>query len=157
MSLYLDIETNYAGEITVLGFYSRGTGMVQLVRPEISPEAVLDALPARGRLFTYNGHCFDLPVIRSRLGVDLRKQYESVDLRFVCQRVGWRGGLKKVEERLGIPRQLPGLDGWAALRLWEEYWIENDKRALAILLQYNRDDVMNLVQVHKALKNHGVL
>jgi uncharacterized protein YprB with RNaseH-like and TPR domain len=157
MSLYLDIETNYDGEITVLGLYAKSIGMVQLVRPNIMGEDLLRALPKAERLYTYNGHCFDLPVIRNRIGIDLRERFDSVDLRFVCQRIGWKGGQKKVEQQLGIKRKLPGLDGMAALWLWEQYWIENDSRALKTLLHYNREDVMNLVHIHRALKREGAL
>lgn len=152
MSLYLDIETNYSGEITVIGMYAKSIGLVQLVRPNISADELLRVMPRVKRLYTYNGHCFDLPVIRKHFGVNLREHYESIDLRFVCQRVGWKGGLKKVEQQLGIERKLPGVDGMAALWLWEQYWIENDKRALKTLLTYNKEDVMNLIALRKALK-----
>lgn len=155
-SLYLDIETNYAGEITVVGLYGKSIGLVQLVRPHISQEALQSVLPPVGKLYTYNGHCFDLPVIRKRLGVNLREQYECVDLRFACQRIGWRGGLKKVEQQLGIPRKLPEITGMMAPWLWEQYWIENDKKALKLLLDYNREDVMNLRLVRRALKQQDV-
>lgn len=152
MKLYLDIETSYSGQITVIGFYARGCGLVQLVHPDLGREELLAALPPASQLYTYNGHCFDLPVIRKAYGVDLRGVYESVDLRFACQRAGWKGGLKKVEAQLGITRELPGVDGWAAMGLWEQYWIENDRRALDTLLAYNREDVMNLVKVRRALQ-----
>lgn len=157
MSLYLDIETNYSGEITVVGMYSRRTGFIQLVRPQITADDLLDALPRVERLYTYNGHCFDLPVIQKQFGVNLRERYQSIDLRFACQRAGWKGGLKKVEQRLGIERKLPDVNGWAALWLWQEYWIENNKGALKTLLAYNREDVLNLIAVRKALKMQGAL
>jgi len=157
MSLYLDIETNYSGEITVIGMYAKSIGLVQLVRPNISADELLNALPKVKRLYTYNGHCFDLPVIRKQFGVNLREHYESIDLRFACQRIGWKGGLKKVEQQLGIDRKLPGMDGMAALWLWEQYWIENDKSALKTLLTYNKEDVMNLIAVRQALKKASTL
>lgn len=157
MSLYLDIETNQSGEITVIGMYERSMGLVQLVRPDITDEGLISALPQVERLYTYNGHCFDLPVIRSRLGVNLRERYESVDLRFACQRIGWKGGLKQVEKQLGISRKSSGMDGRDAVWLWEQYWIENDRRALKLLLAYNREDVLNLVRVHRALKKERAL
>lgn len=157
MSLYLDIETNHSGEITVIGMYERSIGLVQLVRPEITDEALLCTLPQVKQLYTYNGHCFDLPVIRNRLGINLREMYDSIDLRFACQRIGWTGGLKQVEKQLGIPRKSSGMDGRDAVWLWEQYWIENDRRALKLLLAYNREDVLNLVRVHRALKKHKAL
>lgn len=157
ISLYLDIETNYAGEITVLGVYAKSIGMVQLLRPNITEQDLLRVLPAGGKLYTYNGNCFDLPMIRKRLGVNLREQYDCVDLRFACQRIGWKGGLKKIEQQLGIPRKLPEVTGMMAPWLWEQYWIENDQKALQLLLDYNREDVMNLRLVRKALKLQSAL
>jgi uncharacterized protein YprB with RNaseH-like and TPR domain len=54
------------------------------------------------------------------------------------------GGLKAVERRLGIDRQLRDIDGWAAVRLWYEYVNNHDMHALSTLLNYNREDVVNL-------------
>lgn len=156
-SLYLDIETNFSGEVTIIGMYARGMGLVQLVRPNIDAEAFLSVLPKAKTLYTYNGHCFDLPVLRKQFGVDLREHFDSIDLRFACQKVGWKGGLKKVEQQLGIKRKLEGVNGYDAVWLWEQYWIENDARALKTLLAYNREDVLNLVHVHRALTKQGHL
>jgi uncharacterized protein YprB with RNaseH-like and TPR domain len=153
-SLYLDIETNNAGSVTVIGIYTRRVGLRQYIRPDIDPDQILDALPSAGTLYTYNGHCFDLPILRKEFGIDLRERYHTIDLRFECQRIGWKGGLKQVEQQQSIPRKTAGLDGSAAVWLWDQYWLENDKQALKLLLAYNRDDVVNLVRVHRALRHH---
>jgi hypothetical protein len=93
---------------------------------------------------TYNGSRFDLPVIRRRLGLDLAKEFRSHDLMYDCWRNGLFGGLKRVEEQLGIARRSKGIDGWDAMRLWSRYEDGGDREALEILLAYNRDDVLNL-------------
>lgn len=157
MSLYLDIETDWRGRVAVVGFYSRATGLVQLVGRDVTAAALLRALPACRRLFTFNGHSFDLPLIRRQLGLDLRMRYESVDLRYCCARAGWRGGQKVIERLLGIDRELPGLDGRDAQRLWARFTERDDARALASLLRYNREDVMNMVRIRAALRREGVL
>src|SRR6266542_3402022 len=77
--------------------------------------------PAAGTLYTYNGHCFDLICLRQQLGLDLRACFASVDLRWVCQRRGLRGGQKAIEKSLGHRRLLPDLDGRDALLLWARY------------------------------------
>ena len=79
MALYLDIETNYSGEITVVGMYSKKMGLVQLLRPQINAEELINALPPVGKLYTYNGHCFDLPVI-SGLSVDSLRRSRKIEL-----------------------------------------------------------------------------
>ena len=37
-----------------------------------------------------------------------------------------------------------GVDGYMAVRLWYEYVNNNDQEALRTLLDYNREDVVNL-------------
>lgn len=155
MSLYLDIETGRDGRMTVIGFYHETSGMVQLTGNEISRTALVELLPDRCPLFTYNGHCFDLRVIRDQLGVDLRQEFESYDLRWICQRHGLTGGLKAVERTLGISRDLSNVNGMDAMRLWYEYE-QGSHSALAVLLKYNREDVMNLVELRHHLERRNL-
>lgn len=111
----------------------------------------MKALPPADSIFTYNGHCFDLRHIRNQLGVDLRGMYESYDLRWICQRNGLTGGLKCVERQLGIVREYPDMDGRDAIRLWHRY-VRGDKDALNLLLNYNKEDVMNLIKLREYLE-----
>jgi len=151
MDIYLDIETDFQSRITVVGFYSRATGFGQMVGSDITARRLARQLPKDGTLYTFNGHCFDLPVIRKRLGLDLRARFDSVDLRYVCARAGLTGGQKAIEQRLGIKRRLPGLDGLDAIRLWEAYLARGAADSLQILLAYNREDVLNLVRIKRYL------
>ncbi|MEJ5187131.1 MAG: ribonuclease H-like domain-containing protein [Candidatus Geothermincolales bacterium] len=148
--VYLDVETDRNGRLTVIGLYHKQAGIVQLVGDEISRKNLLSALPASGRLFTYNGHCFDLRCIRCQLGLNLREMFHSVDLRWICHERGLTGGLKAVERALGIRRELPDMDGYRAMVLWEEYR-RGDLEALWKLLLYNREDVMNLIPIKEHL------
>ena len=154
--IYLDIETDRWQRITVVGFRSQTTGLVQFVGDEISPRRLHDTLPPTGRLFTYNGHCFDLPVIRKQLGLDLRVRFASCDLRFVCQRHGLRGGQKAVEHQLGHRRALEGMDGWEAVVLWARH-LRGDDAALPRLLRYNAEDVDGLALIKEHLAARGLL
>jgi uncharacterized protein YprB with RNaseH-like and TPR domain len=110
----------------------------------VSDVSVWRALEGVETICTYNGSRFDLPVIRRRLGLDLAKEFRSHDLMYDCWRHGLFGGLKRVEEQLGIARRSKGIDGWDAMRLWSRYEDGGDREALEILLAYNRDDVLNL-------------
>jgi uncharacterized protein YprB with RNaseH-like and TPR domain len=60
-------------------------------------------------------------------------------------RLGFKGGLKKIEPRFGIhrPEEVDGMDGYMAVLLWQRYQ-RGDKGALDLLLSYNREDVVNL-------------
>ena len=155
MSLYLDIETDHHGRISVIGFYKRSYGLVQLVGREVTPAKLLRALPPARRIFTFNGNSFDLPVIRRQLGVDLKLRYESVDLRHCCARAGWSGGQKAIERQLGLARTLGGMNGRDAQALWSCFTGSGDEKALRSLLIYNREDVLNMVRIRAALRRCG--
>ncbi len=144
MKAYLDIETSFEGAITVVGLYATDRGLIQLVDPQISDVTVWQALEGVETICTYNGSRFDLPVIRRRLGLDLRAAFQSNDLMYACWRHGLFGGLKRVEEQLGIPRRSKGIDGMEAMRLWSRYEDDADEDALRALLTYNGEDVLNL-------------
>ena len=64
------------------------------------------------------------------------------------------GGLKKVEKQLGIERQLPDIGGYDAVRLWWRYVNDSDATALATLIRYNREDVVNLKILKEILLLH---
>jgi uncharacterized protein len=68
-----------------------------------------------------------------------------VDLCHALKRLGYRGGLKKIESEVGLLRspETRGLSGWDAVRLWREYRY-GSAEALELLLRYNREDVVNL-------------
>jgi uncharacterized protein YprB with RNaseH-like and TPR domain len=159
MSVYLDIETDFYGDITVVGFYSEETGFRQLVGGDITRQRLSRGLPKPKKpddskvrhLITFNGHCFDLPVIKKKLGLDLRARYDSRDLRFICKKQGLTGGQKLIEKMLGIKRDLPDMDGRDALYLWQNYIEHGDNDSLDILLAYNKEDVMNLVRINEKI------
>ena len=65
-----------------------------------------------------------------------------------CGRLGHRGGLKRIEQSLGIARvpEAEGLSGMDAVRLWR-VWRRGGRDAedaLRVLLAYNREDVVNM-------------
>ncbi|MBN2189665.1 MAG: ribonuclease H-like domain-containing protein [Candidatus Aureabacteria bacterium] len=157
MSIYLDIETNRSGEITVVGFFSVSGGLVQMVKPDITGDKLIAALPeTASRIVTYNGNCFDLNVIRKTLGVNLRGIYESCDLRWICQKGGLTGGMKRVESVLNISRVTTGIDGREALYLWDRFAFGGDIKALELLLEYNKEDVLNLIEIEKKLIERNI-
>jgi uncharacterized protein YprB with RNaseH-like and TPR domain len=145
---YLDIETTFSGGISVIGIYRSDWGTVQLVGGGVNDLNIYRALDGVDTICTYNGTCFDLPVIRRRLLVDLRQDFRHYDLMYACRKRGLRGGLKKVELQLGIVRSTVGMSGWDAPRLWQRYEHADDRSALELLLRYNRDDIIYLPRVH---------
>lgn len=112
---------------------------------------LLDSLAGVSKIYTYNGSRFDLPFIHGSLDVDLVASFSHHDLMFDCWQRNLYGGFKAVEQQLGIPRQLQGISGWHAVLLWYRYLEYGDCDALATLLEYNREDVMNLKVLRERL------
>lgn len=141
---YLDVETDWAHVITVIGVHRPDRGTRQWTRPDLRADEIRDFLGGIDVLFTYNGARFDLPLIRDQLRADLAGEFFHRDLMHDCWARDLFGGLKKVERALGIQRDTEGVDGLAAIRLWERFQGEGDRGALDLLLKYNREDVENL-------------
>lgn len=151
MALYLDVEATYQGKLTVIGMHHEALGTVQLVGDQITRANLEAALPMAICVYTFNGDKFDLALIRDQVGVDLQHRYRSVDLMKYCRQAKLYGGLKAVEERLGITRQHTGLSGKDAVALWYTYEKTGDQAALDTLLAYNAEDVVNLKVLRERL------
>jgi uncharacterized protein YprB with RNaseH-like and TPR domain len=151
MRAYLDIETAFDGSISVIGIYRPDWGTIQLVGDGVRDVPLYSALDGVETLVTFNGSSFDLPIIRKRLYADLKRDFEHCDLLYICRRRGLRGGLKRVESLLGIGRATAGISGWDAPRLWQRFETGGDRAALELLLDYNREDVVNLATLEAHL------
>jgi len=148
---YLDIETSFRKEVTVVGLLRTDRGIVQLVGDAITTQALTDAFRGLDTLCTFNGEGFDLPVLRRSYGLGLLERYRSLDLSIECRKRNRRGGLKKIEASLSIPRRSNGINGVDAMILWDR-WNTGDRQALRTLLAYNRDDVVNLALLERRLR-----
>jgi len=143
---YLDIETTGLSmgrdAVTVVGVYDgrRERSFVKVENLEDLPAA----LDRAKLLVTFNGTRFDLPFLR-RAFPRMRVDQIHVDLVHGLRRLGYRGGLKRIEAHLGIDRseETAGLRGWDAVRLWRAHE-RGDAGALEVLLQYNMEDVVHL-------------
>ena len=120
------------------------TAFIQLVGKDISAQSILEALSGVEVIYTYNGSRFDLPFIHSRLGINLAEIFTHHDLMYDCWRCNLYGGFKGVERQLGIQRKLTEVNGYEAVRLWWRYIESFDLDALNTLLEYNKEDVLNL-------------
>ena len=155
---YIDIETtglskNYC-EITVIGIgfeQRRKVEVVQLMGRSISRNRLLGELRGVDMVYSYNGSRFDLPFIKAELNVDLKQVVAHRDLMYDCWKHKLKGGLKAVERKLGIKRKLADVDGYIAVKLWWQYYNDNDREALDKLLLYNREDVTNLKKLRLKL------
>ncbi|MDD5701466.1 MAG: ribonuclease H-like domain-containing protein [Dehalococcoidales bacterium] len=151
LEAYLDIETTglypVQNEITVVGIYitdNTNEQFIQFVGKNITGKSILETLQGVTSLYTYNGRRFDLPFIHARHGINLESYFKHCDLMHHCWRNNLYGGLKAVERCLGIERRLKEVNGYEAIKLWWRYIQYSDRIALQKLLDYNKEDVINL-------------
>ena len=145
---YVDIETTGLSQgdshITTIALFD-GASVRTYVQGDNLEAFADDILPYK-LLVTWNGRGFDAPFLRRSLSIPLDKgDMAHLDLLPVFRSLGLRGGLKRVENALGLNReQLDGVDGLMAVRLWWEYENSGNPRALETLLAYNVADVLSL-------------
>jgi uncharacterized protein YprB with RNaseH-like and TPR domain len=159
MEAYLDIETTGLSPsdsiLTVIGIHicnGDDTNFLQLVGKDITRDSLLEALKGVDIIYTYNGMRFDLPFIHHCLGIKLAEIFNHHDLMYDCWRNNLYGGFKAVERQLGIERKLVGMDGYQAVRMWWRYVELFDLEALDTLLEYNKEDVLNLKILRQILE-----
>jgi uncharacterized protein len=144
-AVYLDIETNSFGQITVVGLYGHGQ-CVSLVRGEsLTRRQLCDELASYDLLVTFNGTAFDLPMLLATFP-DLPLDHAHLDLCGVGRQLGYHGGLKAIEAQIGIQRRtdLRGMSGADAGRLWNRWRHGRDDESKERLLAYNEADCVNL-------------
>lgn len=150
---YLDTEADGSGLLTVVGLYRQDRGMIQLIGDAITPANLKALFEGVHCLYTYNGGHFDLPAIAAQTGYVVPVPH--VDLLWESQRLGFFGGLKKVEQQLNVPRRLADMDGSDAQFLWFLYHERKVNPAAWKLLEYNLEDTVNLAHVHAELLAHS--
>ena len=96
-------------------------------------------------IVTFNGSAFDIPFLKKYFK-DIALEQAHIDLRFLLKRLGFKGGLKKIEKQFGLSRdeEVMTFTGYDAVRLWNKYKNSGDNSALDLLLKYNTEDIVNL-------------
>ena len=160
-AVFLDIETTGLSgdhdDVTVIG--GLGNGELALFIKGINLEQFPAYIAQFPLLVSFNGSQFDVPFLRAHFP-QARLDQSHIDLRFVLASLGYKGGLKAVETRLGLHRDpaIQGVDGFEAVRLWHRYR-RGDRNALERLILYNLTDVANLVELAETgvgLKRHRI-
>ncbi len=147
-AIYLDIETDgyfSSASITIIGIFAEGKFM-PFIRGQNLEDGYCVCKEAP-LVITYNGTNFDLPLVKA-LFPEAFKNAIHIDLALPLRKLGLKGGLKRVEELLGLkrPGEIAGLTGYDAVRLWRSYLAGSDE-ALELLLEYNRYDTINLLKL----------
>ena len=142
---YLDIETTgldrYFNRITTIALYA-GRSIFTYVHGQNLNDFVEDIQKYK-IIVSYNGRSFDVPFIENYFKI--RLNHAQIDLRYILQSLGFRGGLKGCERQLDMDRgDLKEIDGFFAVLLWDEYQRTGDRKALDTLLAYNVQDTVTL-------------
>ncbi|MFH1439520.1 MAG: ribonuclease H-like domain-containing protein [Candidatus Woesearchaeota archaeon] len=143
---FLDIETvGYNGYITVIGLYDGKDTKIMVKDINLNMKVLKEELSKYKLLVTFNGSSFDLPCI-NRYYPNCIPDIAHIDLRHACRKVNLVGGLKSIEEQIGIfrPDHLKAVGGDQAIQLWRAYKASGDKEYLDLLVQYNEEDIINL-------------
>jgi uncharacterized protein YprB with RNaseH-like and TPR domain len=152
---YLDIETegtHATAEVTCIGVLWRGQVFAFVNGFN------LEAFPAFAEqlqlLVTFNGSCFDVPVLE-RYFRHLKMPRAHIDARFVARSAGLTGGLKQLEDDLGLhrPLHLKGVSGFEAVLLWKAWRDTGSRAALLQLVEYNLYDAIQLKPVLERIFN----
>jgi len=144
---YLDIETTGLGyppksHSTTITFYYRGQ-VYQEHEHHKKLLLITDMLKRSSMICTYFGEAFDVPFLQHEFEMKFEKAH--IDLCFWLKRLGYKGGLKKVQKLFPeIPlRESLDIDGFDAVRLWRLHE-RGLPGALDTLLTYNAEDTVVL-------------
>lgn len=151
---FLDIETTgldqRTHEVTVVSAHRGGETTTLVNGDDLTRDRLRAELEPASMLVTFNGKRFDVPFLEAAF--DLSIDLPHLDLMYPCRRIGLDGGLKAIERTIGIDRGRDDISGLDAVRLWHAYE-RGDGTALETLIEYNRDDTVNLVQLAETVVN----
>lgn len=157
-AVYFDIETDgrEAQAPTVVSLFD-SKGLHVFIQGR-NMDALPEAMAARRLWVTFNGSCFDVPVLRDYFGPARFPVPDAhIDLRFVTRRLGMGGGLKEIEGKIGAerPPHMKGVNGYDAVLLWRAYQRRGDVEALRFLVEYNLYDAFQLRTLMDVAYNRG--
>jgi uncharacterized protein len=148
----LDIETNgfmpnSGGIVTVIGIYDGFEYKCFIRNENLTRENVMEEISRYKYLITFYGAGFDIPYLLKAMP-GLRFDIPHFDICYGTRRLGFRGGLKRLESELGIHRDetVKDIDGYDAVKLWE-YVQRGSNDALEVLKLYNKEDTVNLYTI----------
>jgi len=137
-TLFLDIEADSKGPF-VIGMYDKGKTMAMVRGVNMEKDLLLSAFHGKKLIISFNGKSFDIPRISAYFNIIIPPT-PHIDLRHLCPRLGLHGGLKKIEQKLGIQRELTG----SPTAAWKAFFASGDREYLDLIIKYNEEDVVNL-------------
>lgn len=152
---FFDIETTgldkNRNKVTTVSFHRNGEDKTLVRGQDLTKENLEKEIFESSIFVSFNGKRFDQPFLEHNFGIEMDKPH--IDLMYPCKRIGYSGGLKKIEKQLNIDRELEDLDGREAIKLWKKYEKGNEE-ALRKLVKYNQYDARNLKKLFDNVHSH---
>lgn len=146
---FFDIETTgldqRKNKVTTVSFHRNGENKTLVRGQDLTEERLKEEIFESSMFVSFNGKRFDQPFLEHNFDIEMDKPH--VDLMYLCKRLGFTGGLKKIEKEMQINRELEDIDGREAVRLWKKYEKKGNEEALRKLVKYNQYDAENLKQL----------
>ncbi|MBD3249330.1 hypothetical protein GF336_04760 [Candidatus Woesearchaeota archaeon] len=145
-SVFLDIEVdNVRGDVIVVGLFDGIDTKTMIKGINLDFNILEEELRKYKLIVTFNGAVFDVPFLKKRYP-RLLPDVPVFDLRVLCSRLGYKGGLKQIEKEFGIKRnkiveEIYSGDPYLLYRMFRG---SGDKDYLDLLVEYNEEDVINL-------------
>lgn len=144
--IFLDIEVSHVdgGYITVVSLFDGIESMSFVKGINLDFFRINEILSRYKLVVSFNGSVFDRHML-AKFGV--KNKMLHFDLRFACNKIGLKGGLKDIEKEVGIKRKNPIVDNLSngdPYKLWRMFNGSGDKYYLNLLVEYNLEDVINL-------------
>ena len=159
-AVYLDIEIDREDGVTVVGVLDEAGPRLMMAGKELCHASLDQQVPPHCLLVTFNGSSFDVPVLCKAFDT-WQAPTAHMDLRHLWTKLGHWGGLKALEDEVGIgrPTHIKTLDGSHASWLWQHARL-GDRTALVKLAEYNLYDTVNLrtlaaMGFNRMLEKHG--
>lgn len=148
---YFDIETTGLkpgrNKTTTVSFHRKDKTTALVRGEDLTRENLEKEFFESDLIVTFNGKRFDQPFLEKEFDMNIKTPH--IDLMYLCKRIGYSGGLKKIEKEMNIKRELEDVDGREAIKLWKKYENNNNEEALDKLIKYNKYDAKNLEDLMK--------
>lgn len=144
-NVYLDAEWYIGGNVFLIGLCNENLTATLLHGQALNKTNFLRCIEGATHLYFYGP---DIGVIEKFFGIRLRRKYICVNLLKIFRRLHPRAAghkLLQYERRYKIYRKTARLksDVWGLIRLWQK------PHTRALLLQYNKEDVVNMARLKK--------
>lgn len=150
----IDIEAS-RGMITLIGIYQPRDGLMEheyfLRGRNLTIEDIAPSFVGCKMIIAYNGISMDVPMI-NKFFPGLLPKVPLIDLYLWAKRLDLDTNLKVLEYTLGIDRMHEhSKRRFIASKLWQRYEKYHDEIALEKLIEYNKQDTINLYPLAEKL------